>query len=344
MTTCQGRSHDQAGGTQHLWNWLGLVLYGCHNHQRQCWEALDQGSFWGAVTTMRKPTVSVIIPVYNGRGTIAAAVKSTLAQSFGDFDVLVVDDGSTDGTCDVVDSIHDPRIKLIRHDRHRGAAAARNTGITAAPGTFLAFLDSDDVWLPEKLAKQISSMQNASLRIPATGTAYELHRVPSGSYTVRRPQPNPTWLDSLLDVCGVSLGTTLVAYRRVFNEIGPFDNSLPLLEDWDWLLRYLCWYEFHVLPDVLAKVYVSGYERPEVVKTATKHLFALHADQISRARGLREVRRFQASLLIEQAVAERAHGGVLVVVQKLARAMAISPGRVARFAGRLIRKIAQRDY
>jgi len=101
------------------------------------------------------PRISVVIPVYNRERYIGAAIASVLAQTFGDFELLVIDDGSTDGTGDVVRSFHDQRIRLLRHGANQGIARARNAGVDAARGDYLAFLDSDDVALPERLAEQV---------------------------------------------------------------------------------------------------------------------------------------------------------------------------------------------
>lgn len=102
------------------------------------------------------PRVSVVIPVYNREPYIGAAIASVLAQTVQDFELLVIDDGSTDGTRDVVRSFHDERIRLLCHESNRGVASARNAGLDAARGDYLAFLDSDDVALPERLAEQVA--------------------------------------------------------------------------------------------------------------------------------------------------------------------------------------------
>jgi len=97
------------------------------------------------------PRISVIIPSYNRANTIGRAIQSALSQSYQDFEIIVIDDGSTDHTEEVIRSFQDSRIRYIRHNRNRGGSAARNTGIHAARGEYIAFLDSDDEWLPQKL-------------------------------------------------------------------------------------------------------------------------------------------------------------------------------------------------
>ena len=100
------------------------------------------------------PKVSVVIPVYNRERYLAEAIDSVLAQTLTDFELLVVDDGSSDRSLEVAESYRDPRIRVVRHERNRGMSAARNTGIAEARGRYLAFLDSDDMAYPNRLALQ----------------------------------------------------------------------------------------------------------------------------------------------------------------------------------------------
>lgn len=140
--------------------------------------------------------VSVIIPTFNAGHFIAESVQSVLAQSMGDLEVIIVDDGSTDDTQDVLVSLRDPRIKILRFSSNQGIGMSRNEGLRAAKGEFIAFNDADDRWLPDKLEKQVGIMENEPevgaiftdfVRFSATGgyadsqfTFYpELARVPS---------------------------------------------------------------------------------------------------------------------------------------------------------------------
>jgi len=102
----------------------------------------------------KNPTVSVIIPTYNRAHLLDRAIRSVLDQTYQDFELIVVDDGSSDPTAEVIATFADPRIYYLRHEKNRGAAAARNTGIEASQGDYVAFLDSDCEWLPKKLLKE----------------------------------------------------------------------------------------------------------------------------------------------------------------------------------------------
>lgn len=105
------------------------------------------------------PRVSVVVPVYNVESYLSACLESILSQTFSDFELLVVDDGSTDGSVALVEAIVDPRLRLIRQE-NRGLAGARNTGIRHAEGEFIALLDSDDLWLPQKLERHVAHLDS----------------------------------------------------------------------------------------------------------------------------------------------------------------------------------------
>ncbi len=195
------------------------------------------------------PLVSVVVPAFNRAASIRLALESVLRQSWRDFELVVVDDGSTDGTPDAVRAIDDPRLRLIETPRNMGAGAARNLGIEEARGDWVAFQDSDDEWLPLKLEKQMA-------RLLAPGAAYvaaycgmlildEPHG-PSGPVGERAmPRYFPGLGESalegdiLLPLLRQSLVSTqtLVARRDRLVEIGGFDPTLRALIDWDCVLR-----------------------------------------------------------------------------------------------------------
>ena len=105
-------------------------------------------------------TVSIIMPTYNGERYIAHSIQSVLDQTYVDWELIVIDDCSDDNTCEVVASFHDPRVRLLRNNRNSGAAVSRNYGLREAKGRWIAFLDSDDLWLPTKLAEQLEFMRS----------------------------------------------------------------------------------------------------------------------------------------------------------------------------------------
>lgn len=181
------------------------------------------------------------------------AVDSILRQSFRDFELLVVDDGSTDGTMEALADLSDPRLKLLANPRNMGASAARNTGIRAARGAWVAFHDSDDEWLPQKLEKQMMRLAASG---PETVACYCGMAVVGGAGWISgdlacKPDerrhvyylPWPTRLlvegDIRPALLRANLVSTqmLVARRDALLQIGGFDETLPALVDWDCVIR-----------------------------------------------------------------------------------------------------------
>ncbi|MEL6248284.1 MAG: glycosyltransferase family 2 protein [Cyanobacteria bacterium J06627_15] len=178
----------------------------------------------------RLPTVSVIIPVYNVEQYIAETIESVLGQTFEDFEIVIVDDGATDSSVEICRRIEDRRIRLI-HQHNRGLAGARNTGIRHARGQYLAFLDSDDLWHAEKLARHVEHLQQSpqvgvsfsrSTFIDENGQPLGIHQMPKltditpGYLFCRNP---------------ISNGSTPVIRRGVFDAIKFQANLYGTVED-----------------------------------------------------------------------------------------------------------------
>jgi glycosyltransferase involved in cell wall biosynthesis len=185
---------------------------------------------------LTEPDASVVIPTRNRRRRLAISLRSALAQRDVDLEILVVDDGSTDRTGEVVDGIPDPRVRWLRHETPGGVSAARNTGIAAARGRWIAFLDDDDVWAPTKLVQQLDAMRTSERRWSYVGAVIvddEL-RVVAGA-----PPPSPDEVIRTLDrynsVPG-SASSVLVA-ADLLSAAGPFDEGLTSSEDWDMWIR-----------------------------------------------------------------------------------------------------------
>jgi len=198
------------------------------------------------------PIVSVVIPTYNRAHVLTRAIQSVLNQTYQDFEIIVVDDHSTDNTEEVVKSFNDPRIRYIRHEENRGAAAARNTGIMVAKGEFIAFQDSDDEWLPEKLEKQMQVFESASAKVGVVYTAMlrvqgrERIYIPSSKVKRKGGYIH----DNLLE--GNFVGTpTAVVKRECLKLSGVFDERLPRLQDWELFIRISKAYEFKCVDEPL---------------------------------------------------------------------------------------------
>ncbi|MDB6082223.1 MAG: glycosyl transferase [Gammaproteobacteria bacterium] len=287
--------------------------------------------------------VTVVIPVYNREASIARAVDSVLAQEFREFELIVVDDGSTDATPKILRDIRDSRLRVITLAKNAGAANARNIGIAASQCELLAFLDSDDLWRPNKLGTQINAMRPRPIKGPSC-TGFALRRSGSGSSSDRIPQTRGSWFETLLDQCSVSPGTTLMVERSVIEEIGAFDPRLSRFEDWDWLLRCLDRYELQMVPEILAEVHVAGFAAPEVVDRSAAILLSLQRERIARRFGAAGVRRFRASLMVERAVARLAARRALSGMMTAGRSALLNPHRFAVFVGRCVAKLRTKDF
>ncbi len=194
-----------------------------------------------------KPFVSIVIPVYNRPGKIVSAAKSVQAQTYRNWEMVVVDDGSTDNTREAVARLtrEDSRIRLIEHERNRGAQAARNTGIRAAQGEWVAFLDSDDLWLPDSLElrlgvaerENVSVVHSASYIIRENGRR-ELYNLPRLSGRVYK---------ELLVHDGPMFQSLLVS-RKALKQIGYLDERIVSFQEWDSAIRLAKFYPFGFEP------------------------------------------------------------------------------------------------
>jgi glycosyltransferase involved in cell wall biosynthesis len=270
------------------------------------------------------PSISVVIPVWNRAHLIDKAVASVLAQDVPGYaiDVTVVDDGSTDALADALRPF-ESKITCVRHDKNQGAAAARNTGITGAKGDYLAFLDSDDVWLPGKLAAQLAFTQERGC--VASCTACYLQR-PSGTDVVW-PRYKVTTLthSDILWGCLLSPGTTMLCERRIFDDIGLFDPALRRHEDWDWLLRFTARHDLGYLPQPLARREPSPYVYTRQVLNVLAMIGAKHLPSLPPA----ERPLFEAAIAYEAASAHYHSGELMPALRALLRFLRLAPTRQA---------------
>lgn len=179
-------------------------------------------------------TVSVVIPTFNRAHLITRALDSVAAQTRRVTEVIVVDDGSTDGTEDIIRSNH-PYVKLVRQTNH-GVSHARNTGIKTAGGEWIAFLDSDDAWLPEKMARQRDALvRHPDYRIVHCDETWIRRGVRVNQKKKHRKYGGHIF-SRCLPLCAISPSASLI-HRSVFDMVGLFDESLPACEDYDMWLR-----------------------------------------------------------------------------------------------------------
>jgi glycosyltransferase involved in cell wall biosynthesis len=244
---------------------------------------------------IKPPQVSVIIPTFNRAWCLREAVDSVLAQGFRDFELIVVDDGSTDETAQMLQSYGDS-LRVLRQE-NRGVSAGRNAGVAAAQGELIAFLDSDDIWLKGKLACQVEFFrQHPDILICQTEELWVKNgrRVNPGK---RHRKRGGMIFAPSLELCLVSPSAVMLR-RGLFDRVGLFDEKLPACEDYDLWLRVSCRFP------------VGLIETPLIVKRGG------HADQLSRAPGLDKYRIESIAKLISSGVLSESQRRAAVAVLK----------------------------
>ena len=202
-------------------------------------------------------TVSVVIPTFNREGFIEQCVVSALQQSKKPDEVIVVDDGSSDKTWDVLRTLGFSDSKEERNSlryifqRNKGVSAARNLGIKAAKFRYIAFLDSDDLWLEKKLEKQISSLESQSIRyrLSHTNEIWVRNGVRVNAHLKHEKNGGDIFIQCL-KLCCISPSSSLVD-RSVFDDFGFFDENLPACEDYDFWLRFCAFEDVHFVNEHL---------------------------------------------------------------------------------------------
>lgn len=194
------------------------------------------------------PLVSVIIPAYNAEVTIIETVESVLGQTFSDFELIVINDGSTDHTLEILDFVKDDRLKVFTFE-NRGLPAARNRGISHASGKFISFIDADDLWTPRKLDMQLDVLQ----RNPQAGVAYSWTVVIDEQGKFLFPQDRlytegNVYHHLLLD-CFIASGSNILVHRHCIESVGLFDPGMKFFEDWEFYLRLASRWPFVVVPE-----------------------------------------------------------------------------------------------
>ncbi len=179
--------------------------------------------------------ISVIIPTYNRKNFLKIAVESVLNQTYKNFELIIVDDGSTDDTENLIKSYNDERI-IYWYQKNRGASAARNTGISIANGYYIAFLDSDDRWKPEKLEIQYQAMEeHPEFMLSHTEEIWYRNGKILNPKKKHKKQHGDIFKQSL-QLCAISMSTVMVK-KELFNLIGLYDEKLEVCEDYDMWLR-----------------------------------------------------------------------------------------------------------
>ena len=243
-------------------------------------------------------TVSVVVPTYNRGVRLKQTIESVLNQQFEDFELIVVDDGSTDDTAVVVDEFDDPRVRYLAHQSNKGGSAARNTGIEASEGEYIAFLDDDDEWHPDKLGHQIAHLKERSddrvaaycdFRTIRHGTGSSLRRILTNFLMdTTGPQKKPEGGEEIIpDLLAMELplggASTLVIERPVVKQLGGFDPDFPRHQDWEFLLRLLRVGKLAYVDEPLVFKHESGRPSADSLREAKGLLFDKFEPEIEQA-------------------------------------------------------------
>ncbi|BAY27381.1 putative glycosyl transferase [Calothrix sp. NIES-2100] len=203
------------------------------------------------------PKISVVIPVYNGEKTIQVTIKSVLKQTYTDLELIVINDGSTDSTLEIISKINDSRLKIFSFE-NAGGNVSRNRGLKYAVGDFVSFLDADDIWTPDKLESQLQTLQqNPDCKVAYSWTDYiDAH----GKFLVsgRHFTANGDVYEQLLINNFLENGSNPLICREAITELGGFDESLSAAQDWDMYLRLADKFNFVCVPSVQILYRVSA--------------------------------------------------------------------------------------
>jgi glycosyltransferase involved in cell wall biosynthesis len=232
-----------------------------------------------------RPLISIIIPTYNRDAQLRDAVESVFAQTYRDWELLVIDDGSADGTRAYLDTLTDARVRPLLHDHCGNPALLRNVAARAAKGSYFAFLDSDDAWRPTKLTVQVEDL----LAHPECGWSYTgyVHMDEQGrgdQWRSDRPWvPYAGWiLDNVITVQAMIAMPTVMVERRLFEAIGGFDEAVHGCEDYDLAIRLAEASPATVVPTPLAKKRQHFEDRPTNQVELLKYMNRMYSGLLAR--------------------------------------------------------------
>jgi glycosyltransferase involved in cell wall biosynthesis len=208
-----------------------------------------------------KPVFSVIMPVYNREKSVLTAVHSVLAQTFSDFELVIIDDASTDSTVSVLHTLNDSRIIVLEQAVNYGPAAARNKGIIASRGRFISFLDSDDTYEPDFLAETFKLLESSNSNIGFMWTG--MHWIEDGVSRIQSWTPvfHENSYITFLHSLHIGTNSGLTIKRDVFNHCGLFDEQLKAAEDTDLFLRITQKYDYVFTTKPLIKIHRDNKDR-----------------------------------------------------------------------------------
>jgi glycosyltransferase involved in cell wall biosynthesis len=274
--------------------------------------------------------VSIIVPTYNRANIIRKSIDSILSQTYGDFELIIVDDGSTDDTKIVVDSYKDKRIRYIRNDSSsHGPSVARNIGIQNSKGEYIAFNDSDDIWHGDKLEKQISFLHDKNADI----TFCTMHKINDGQLIPNnRFSQGKCTIENILK--GSFTGTPALLGKSGCFKNNLFDQKISCNEDWELVIRlldkYKVFYQNENLVEVSSTEKSVSSDCDNAVK-AMKYIYKKHAHLYSRYK--KSKKRIEKSIIYQKALANDMRLCIEIKNRKSVRNYAILlKNRIIRYA------------
>jgi glycosyltransferase involved in cell wall biosynthesis len=275
------------------------------------------------------PAVDVVMPAYNAGQFIRVAIDSVLAQTHTNLQLYVVDDGSTDATPEIVASMDDERVNYVFR-QHGGPSAARNTGIAASDAPYIAFLDADDRWCPQKLTAQVGMLE----REPSVALVHGFQRTidATGAAMVERGGGLRGYVfDSLLggNLVTGSASVALVR-RRALDRVGGFREDLLVAEDWELWLRIARAYAFDHVPEILVEVRVhkDGLQQ-NVLGMARGRIKMFEETAVSMSLGRRERATLARACLLPSVSDFALAGQPVTALRTLLRLIRLDPGSVS---------------
>ena len=285
--------------------------------------------------------ISVVIPVFNRKNTLIRSIESVFNQTRLPDEVVLVDDGSTDGSRELIQQLvaQDSRIKAVFTVKNLGGGGARNLGVAEATGDLIAFLDSDDEWLPEKLEKQIPYFENGDAEI---GVVYSKEWIKDGEAPhIKPPHAHSGYIFELLLQANCIDTPTAVVRRSFFEVVGGFDPQMPRFQDWDLFLRLSRHCKIIAVQEPLILSYVtpgSISHNDKARLSALLHMQEKYADDISKnpvAQQIFALKTANAYFLNDQRS---------LAVKSFFNILRRNPGSVKAFAGLLISMMPQSLY
>lgn len=254
---------------------------------------------------MRNEKVSVIIPTYNRANTIKRAIDSVLQQTYSNLEIIVVDDGSTDDTSRIVNGYEDTRVRYLMTKKRYGANHARNIGINNADGEYIAFQDSDDFWIKDKLEKQMQVYEQLP-QVDVVWCRYYRFTFTGMKQTVPEisvPNTPQTEIGKALANYNVIGTPTMIVRKKCFEQAGLFDEAIQRFQDWELCIRFAQKFCFHFMDEVLVEAYESERSITNISSAMESQFYIVrkHRNFFEKTGGMA----VQIGRLIELAVEEK---------------------------------------